>query len=210
MVKPVIIINFKTYMQGKDLLDLAKAVEAVDNNIIVGVPASEISDIFENTDLVVYAQHVDYQEPGRNTGYILPEAVKAQGAKGVFLNHSEHWLGLDVIKKTVLRCKKIGLKVVVFVKDLKQAKVVERLSPDYLIYEPPELVAGDVSVSLAKPEVIEKICNAIKMPVLVGAGIKTNIDIQVAMKRGARGVAFASVITKAKDPKKVLKELLGK
>ena len=38
----------------------------------------------------------------------------------------------------------------VFVKDIKQAKEIEKLHPDFLIYEPPELVAGNISVSYIK------------------------------------------------------------
>ena len=40
--------------------------------------ASDIYEITKKTKLKVYAQHVDYFLPGRNTGYILPEAVKTK------------------------------------------------------------------------------------------------------------------------------------
>ena len=100
----------------------------------------------------------------------------------------------------------------VFVKDLKQAKQIEKLKPDYLIYEPPKLVAGKISVSTAKPEIIKNLSKKLKRTTkfLVGAGIKTREDINTSMKLGASGVAFSSVITKAKDPHKKLKELIGK
>lgn len=209
MKKPIVIINLKTYKQGKDLLKLAKVIERVDKKIIVGAPASEISDLVDNTDLVIYSQHVDFMEPGRNTGFIMLEAVKKQGAKGTFLNHSEHRLDFRTIKKTVKRCNDIGLKTAIFAKDLREAKKIQKLKPDYLIVEPPELVAGKVSVSKAKPEFIEKIAKKLKAPFLVGAGIKTKEDIDIAMKLGASGVAFASVVIKAKEPGKVLRKLLG-
>jgi triosephosphate isomerase len=44
----------------------------------------------------------------------------------------------------------------VFVKNLKEGKKIEKLNPDYLIYEPPELIEGNISVSVAKPEIIKK------------------------------------------------------
>jgi len=208
-MKPTIIINFKTYKQGKKVIKLAKQIEKINKNIIIGVPPSEISDISDKTKLKIFAEHVDPYKPGRNTGFIIPEAVKKQGAKGVFLNHSEHPLDFNTIKKTIKRCKEIKLKTAVFTKNLKQAKKIEKLKPDYLIYEPPELVAGNTSVSKAKPEIIEKFSAKLKMPFLVGAGIKTKKDVRLSIKLGASGIAVSSVITKAKNPERVLKKLLS-
>ncbi|MCX6750896.1 MAG: triose-phosphate isomerase [Candidatus Pacearchaeota archaeon] len=207
-MKPLIVINLKTYQQGQSSVKIAKEIEKVSKDIVVGVQASDVYEIAKKTKLKVYAQHVDPYEPGRNTGYILPEAVKKDGAVGTFLNHSEHKLSQNVLKKTIARCKKVKLKTMVFVKDIRQAKQIEKLKPDYLIYEPPELVAGNISVSTSKPEIIKKISNNIKMKFLVGAGIKTKEDIELSMKLGAAGVAFSSVITKAREPGKKLKELI--
>ncbi len=208
-MKPVVVINLKTYQQGKAAVKLAKTIEKFDKNIIVGVQASDVYEIVKATKLKVFVEHVDYFEPGRHTGYIIPEAVKKDGAKGAFLNHSEHKLGFDVLSKTVKRCRKVGLKVLIFASSLKEAKKIKKLKPDYLVYEPPELVAGNVSVSSAKPKVVENISKELKYPFLVGAGIKTNEDVKVSMKLGAKGIAVSSAITKAKDPKVALKKLLG-
>jgi triosephosphate isomerase len=211
MKKPIIVINFKTYKQatGKNALKLAKAIESVDKKIIIGVQAPDIEAISKKTKLKVYSEHVDYFEQGRNTGFILPEDIKKNGAKGSFLNHSEHKLKFDVLKKTIKRCKKIKLKTLVFASDLKEAKKIQKLKPDYLVIEPPELVGGKISVSKSKPELIEKISKNLKMKFLVGAGIHTNKDIKKALELGAEGIAISSAITKAKNPKKVLRGLLG-
>ena len=173
-MEPIIVINFKTYKQGKEVVKLAKKIEELDKKIIIGVQALDILKVVKAVKNPVYVQHVDYQEIGRNTGYVLPEAVKVNGAKGVFLNHSEHRLKLDVIKKTVKRCKALKLKTAIFAKDLKQAQKIKKLKPDYLIIEPPELVAGKISVSKAKPKLIEEIGKKLKYDFIVGAGIKTN------------------------------------
>lgn len=209
-MKSIIVINLKTYQQGEKAVKIAKEIEKVDKNIILGVQASDIYEITKKTKLKVYAQHVDYFLPGRNTGYILPEAVKKDKAVGTFLNHSEHKLTMDVIKKTIARCKKTKLKTMVFVKDIKQAKEVEKLQPDFLIYEPPELVAGNISVSSAKPEIIKNLSKKLKKTTkfLVGAGIKTREDVITSMKLGAVGIAVSSAITKAKMPGKKLKEFI--
>lgn len=209
MAKPITVINLKTYQQGEKAVKIAKEIEKVDKNIIIGVEASDIYDISRKTKLKVYAQHVEYFEPGRNTGYVLPESVKKNGAVGTFLNHSEHKLSFEVLKRTVIRCKKIGLKTLVFASTLKEAEKIQSLKPDYLVIEPPELVAGKKSVSKEKPELIKTINNKLKMKFLVGAGINTREDIRIAMKLGASGVAFSSVITTAKEPGKKLKEMMS-
>jgi len=42
----------------------------------------------------------------------------------------------------------------------------------------------------------------------VGAGIKTNEDLKIAVRLGAKGVAISSAITKAKNPVEKLRRLL--
>jgi len=189
-------------------LELAKIAQKINKEIIVGVQATDIKEISSKTKLRVYSQHVDYFDIGRNTGFILPEAVKANGAEGTFLNHSEHKLKFNTLKKTIERCKKTGLKTAVFATGVKEAKKIAKLKPDFLIIEPPELVAGKISVSSAKPGLIEKISRKIKMKFLVGAGIHERKDVEIAMKLGASGIAVASSITNSKNPAKSIKELI--
>ena len=139
---------------------------------------------------------------------LLPEAIKKDKAIGSFLNHSEHKLKFDVLVKSIKRCKEVKLKTAVFAKDLKQAKKIEKLKPDFLIYEPPELVGGKVSVSNAKPGVISKIKKNLKCKFLVGAGIKNNEDVKTAIKLGASGIAVSSGVVNARDPEGKLRGLL--
>ncbi len=208
--KPVIVINFKTYKSGNESLRLAKAIEKVDRNIIIGVQATDIYLISKNTKLQVYCQHIDAFNTGRNTGFVLPEAVKSSGAVGVFLNHSEHKLNFEILDKSVRRCKDVGLKTLVFASDLIEANKVENLNPDYIAIELPELVAGNVSVASAHPELISKVAKNLKSKFLVGAGITNYEDVKKSLELGASGIAVSSAITTANNPSKVLKELIGK
>lgn len=207
-MKPIIVINFKTYKQGKSAIDLAKLIGKVDKQIIIGVQASDIYEISRVIKNPIYAQHVDSEEKGKATGFILPEAVKKDRAVGSFLNHSEHKLSFKVLKKTMERCKQVGLKTMVFANSLRGALKIEKLKPDYLIYEPPELVGGKVSVSEAKPRTIEKIAKKLKMKFLVGAGVHNREDVRTALKLGASGIAVSSAIANAKNPEKELKNFL--
>jgi triosephosphate isomerase (TIM) len=92
---------------------------------------------------------------------------------------------------------------------LEEAEKIEKLEVDFVVIEPAELVGGKISVSSAKPELIESIGKNLKGKFLVGAGVHNAEDVRVAMKYGAVGVALSSAITTAKNPKKVLRELLG-
>jgi len=206
-MKPIVVVNFKTYKQGRAVLNLARAIEKVDRKVIVGVQASDVAEVVGAVGNPVYVQHVDYREVGKNTGFVLPEAVGADGAVGVFLNHSEHKISFKDLEKSVDRCRKVGLKVLIFASDLKEAKRVRRLKPDYLVVEPPELVGGTKSVSSAKGYV-KKLADGLKCDFLVGAGIKNGDDVRKAIELGASGVAVASGVVLARSPGKALKDLI--
>ncbi len=210
MRKPVIVVNLKTYQHGARALALCRKIEKVSKDIIVGCSPLDVYRISKETSLKVYCQHVDPFEEGRNSGFVLPEGVKGNGGKGVFLNHSEHPLEWKVLKKSVLRCRKLKLKTLVFAGDLKMALKAEKLGVDYVCIEPAELVGGDVSVSTARPEFIREIGKKLKGKFLVGAGVHSHEDVEVAMKYGAVGVALSSAVTTARDPGRVLKGLIRK
>lgn len=210
--KPVVIINFKTFKQGKEVVKLAKKIEKVARKlkvkVILGVQPTDIYEVAKAVNLGVFSEHVDPFSPGRYTGFILPEAIKKDRGKGTFLNHSEHPLKFDTLRITIKRCKKIGIKTAVFVKSVKEAKKVATLKPNYLIYEPPELVGGKISVSKAKPNIIREFSKKIKRKFLVGAGIKNKKDVEKALELGASGIAISSAIVRAKNPEKNLSELI--
>ncbi|MBW3022832.1 triose-phosphate isomerase [Candidatus Woesearchaeota archaeon] len=214
MKLPLYIINFKTYKEasGKNAVKLAKLCKKVASkkkaSVLVAVQPADISDVAE-TGAKVIAQHVDAVEPGRYTGFVVPKDVKKQGAVGTLLNHSEHKLKFDVLKKTIKICRQNKLIVVACASTPAEAEKISKLKPDYIAIEPPSLIAGKVSVSKAKPEVITKTVRRIKkIPVLCGAGIHTREDVKIAFKLGAKGILVASGVVKAKNKEKELKELI--
>jgi len=209
MKKPMIVVTLKTYQQGRDVLKLCKKIEKVDKNVLVGVQVGDVYEVVKETRLKVYSQHVDPVEAGRNTGFVVAEGLKKDGAVGVMLNHSEHPLKFSDLKKSIERCKEVGLETFVFAGSLKMALKIEKLGVDSICWEPAELVGGKVSVSSAKPEFIKKIGESLKTPFLVGAGVHSHEDLEVAVKYGAVGVALSSAVTTAGDPGKVLRELIG-
>lgn len=211
-MKPVIIINFKTYPQstGAKAVELAKLCDefAKERNldIRVAVQATDIFRICQAVSIPVYAQHIDGITAGRDTGFILPEAVKEAGAVGTLINHSEHQLEDETIKKTVARAKELGLKYIICADTPERGVSLLEHNPEFIAVEPPEMISK-VSVT-TKPEIIMKAVELIDGPLLVGAGVTTGDDVQKAMELKTLGVLLASGVCKAEDPKAALEKLL--
>ena len=93
---------------------------------------------------------------------------------------------------------------------IKEAIKAEKLKPDFLIYEPPELVGGKVSVSSAKPQIVKNLSEKMHMAFLVGAGIHNKKDVKTAMELGASGFAISSAVVLAKNPTIKLREIFGR
>lgn len=210
----MIITNFKTYESatGEAALNLARIHEEVAKetgaDIRVAVQAIDLALVAQSFEIPVLAQHVDPVGFGGHTGHIMPEAVKAAGATGTLLNHSEHRLEREVLKASVLRAKELGLVTVVCAQTPEEGASFLEFDPDFIAVEPPELIGGDISVSTAQPEIIENAARLIgSEKLLVGAGVKNGEDVRLAIKLGARGVLLASGVTKAADPKAVLMDL---
>lgn len=215
---PLIIVNFKTYKEatGKSVLKLAKKLEKVKGKVTVVIAPqfADIKELSQKTKLPVLAQHIDPIDYGRHTGWILANSIKEAGAVGSLINHSEHRMKLEDIKKVVSICKKNKLVSVVCAANIRIAKEVARFNPDFVAIEPPELIATGIAVSKAKPEVVSKGIKAIhsinrKVKVLCGAGISSGKDVRRAIELGSVGVLVSSAIVKNKTPEKKLKEFIN-
>ncbi|MEM4244617.1 MAG: triose-phosphate isomerase [Candidatus Nanoarchaeia archaeon] len=210
----MIMINFKTYEEstGKNAIKLAKAAEKIaketGQKIIVIPPLLDLKEVAKKVNIDVYAQHVDEKDYGANTGSILIEAAKQVGAKGSIINHSENRIPIEKIQKIVEKAKQQQFTIVVCVQDIEEAKKVDAFKPDYIAYEPPELIGGNVSVSTARPEVIKDIVQSVSTSVIVGAGVKNKEDVKKSIELGAKGVLVASGVVKSKRQKKAIKELV--
>jgi triosephosphate isomerase len=211
---PLVLINFKTYESstGKNAVKLAKACEKAAGetgaSIAVAVQAADICAVSSAVSIPVLAQHIDNIEYGANTGKVLANAVKENGAVGTLLNHSEKRIPLGELKESIARAKSAGLIVVACAKDDGEGREISSFNPDFVAVEPPELIGGDISVSTAQPGLIKDSVEKIGKNVLVGAGVKTTEDVRVSIGLGAAGVLVASGVTKAKDPEKEVRNLV--
>jgi len=213
---PIVIVNFKTYIEGtgKKAIDLAKAADEVSKEtgicFAVAPQFVDIPVIVKMVDIPVFAQHIDPIKPGSHTGHVLPEAVKESGAVGTLINHSERRLRLADIDAAITRAKETGLITVVCTNNTSVSAAAAALNPDMIAVEPPELIGTGIPVSKARPEVVTSTVEAVKkinpeVIVLCGAGITNGDDVAAALRLGTKGVLVASGIVKAKDPYQVMK-----
>lgn len=218
----MIFVNFKTYPEssGSRAVDLLQKVVSAQVKLQVPiVPVVSFVDarLCVNTSSYgVWVQHVDGIEPGRNTGFVSPEMISGIGVVGTFLNHSEHKFGdarWEELEFAVLRCRGLGIETMVFAGDIEELERASGLNPNYLCYEPSELVGSvDTSVARAKPEVIARavqLAKKFKIHLIVGAGVKDGGDVIKSLELGAFGVAVSSAVVLASDPYEVLVELGG-
>ncbi|MFH1101080.1 MAG: triose-phosphate isomerase [Methanobacteriota archaeon] len=215
---PAIVLNVKTYVEatGEKAEQLSILMEKIGQetgvSMAIAVQAADITRCHLKVNIPVYAQHIDPMKPGSCTGWTLPEAVKAAGASGTLINHSEHRLILADIDACITRAKELGLDTLVCTNNIATSKAVATFAPLMLAVEPPELIGGDISVTSSDPGIVSGTVTAVKtinknVKVLCGAGVKNGRDVAKAVELGADGVLLASGVVKASDKEKVLRDL---
>ncbi|MEM0466151.1 MAG: triose-phosphate isomerase [Candidatus Thermoplasmatota archaeon] len=215
---PTIVVNVKTYTEstGTKALEIGQIMQTVAEetgaSMAIAVQPMDIMLCSKNLKIPVYAQHIDPIPPGSHTGWILPDAVVAAGAKGTLINHSEHRLILADIDSCITLAKKNNLDQIVCTNNVATSKAAAALSPNFIAVEPPELIGGDISVTTANPDIVKNSVDVVKkidtnVRVLCGAGVKNGKDVQMALKLGADGVLLASGVVKAKDKLAVIRDL---
>jgi len=212
---PLILVNFKTYdsATGRAALSLAKMAEEVsmETGVCVGVAPqfTDIDRIATAVGIPVFAQHIDPISFGSYTGHVLPQAVKAAGAVGTLINHSERRLKEAEVEAAVNRAREVGLISVVCADTAEACRTLAAFNPDMVAVEPPELIGTGIPVSKARPEVVTSAVQLVKnvngqITVLCGAGITVGEDVAAALRLGTEGVLLASGVVKAKDQRQAL------
>ena len=214
----MIFLNFKTYESGTGdtALAMSAIVEEVSHlsgvKIIPVVQVADIREVVSSVSIEVWSQKIDPVTFGAHTGSILPESVLEDGARGTFLNHSENRFNdFETLSKAHERAREVGLKTLTFAKDIEELEKIASLKPDYISYEPPALIGSkDISVATAEPEIISKAVEISKktgIPLIVGAGVHSKEDVRICVELGAVGIAVASDVMTADNPKQELLDL---
>ncbi|MBC7333348.1 MAG: triose-phosphate isomerase [Actinobacteria bacterium] len=213
--EPFFEIGPKAYLYGKDVVSLAKAADRISEKY--GIPIifdPQYTDIpivaRETKNLLVFAQHMDSLHIGRGYGSVLPEAIKAAGAVGVILNHSEKRITLSELNRTIKRADEVGLATMVCADTIEEAAAIAHLCPNIIVAEEPEYI-GTGKTSSAEfirkaTEVVHKINPEIK--VLIGGGISSPEDVYRVIKAGALATGSSSGVCKAQDPALMVEEMI--
>lgn len=215
----MIFVNFKTFKEGsgREAVSLVKTLEGVSGEanikIIPCVGALDLKEVVSTTTLEIWIQNIDAVDYGAHTGSVLPEGAVEDGAKGTLLNHSEHkFQNFDDLVNANKRAQELGLKTLIFASNLDELTKVCELKPTYVSYEPAELIGSTTnSVASAQPDIIAKAVEVSKnagIPLIVGAGIHSGEDVRKSRELGAVGVAVATDIVKAQNPKEELLDLM--
>jgi triosephosphate isomerase len=214
---PIIIVNFKTYLEatGRKAIELAKQAEKVSKetsaSIVVAPQFADISSVAEAVEIPVFAQHIDPIKPGSCTGHVLADSIKEAGAVGTLINHSEKQLKLVDIDTAIRLARGKNLISCVCANNPSVSAAAAALKPTIVSIEPPELIGTGVAVSKAQPEIVTNTVKLVRevnteVTILCGAGISHGEDVAVALKLKTQGVLVASAIVKAKDPYSILRE----
>lgn len=215
---PYFEIGTKNYVYGDTVLEYALAADAAaekyDIDVLFIVPAVEIRRVAENTKrLIVLAPYMDTLLPGRGMADILPEALKAAGAKGVVVNHCEKPMSLPAIKKTIDRARALDFLVFACADTIEEAKAIAQLHPDIINPEPTELIGGGTGGVSDMGYVMEAIraIKAIDPSILVeqAAGIISGQQVYDFIMAGSEAAGAASGIMNAKDPVAMIDEMIA-
>lgn len=209
----MILINYKAYRKaiGNNTEELTNkielAAEKTEKEVAVAPQTADLNRV-NSEQLQLFSQHIDPVDTGSHTGSNQVKAVKDAGATGILINHSEKRLEKEKIKKTVEKCSENNITTVVCAQTPEECDKYADFSPDYIAFEPPELIGGDISVSKSEPELIEKaVEKSGDVSTLTGAGIKTREDVEKSIELGCEGVLVASGVIKSKDVEKEVLEL---
>lgn len=205
----MIIVNFKAYReaigyQARKLSKICDNVSEESGEEVICAPQDQDLRVCEGK---LFAQHIDNVDPGSHTGSKLAEGLKDAGASGTLLNHSENRIDREQISNAIDICDNLDLTSIVCAQSPEECKDLSQLNPDFVAYEPPELIGGDKSVSEAHPSLIQEAVKQSEVPVLVGAGIKTQSDVEKSTDLGCEGVLVASGVVKAENQYQEVMEL---
>ena len=213
---PFFEIGIKNYIFGDDVLRAAQqadaAAEKYDIDVMMIVPYTEIRRVSEHTKrLVVVAPYMDLLRPGRGVADILPEAIKAAGARGVVINHCERPMTFDRIRATIERAREIGLFSFVCADGFEQMEQIAGLNPEIMNPEMSSLIGSGRGT---EPEYVSKSIEIIKnvnprILVEQASGISAPQEVYELIRQGAEGVGVSSGIFKSPQPLQMIDAMIA-
>ena len=215
--RPFFEIGPKTYLWGREAIDLAQAADEISAkyqvDIIFTAQATDLERIARSTNRIhVFAQSMDPEMPGAQFGATLPEALAECGVDGVMLNHSERPLYLSTLCATIRRAKEACLKTLICAADITEARAVACLQPDIVLVENPALIGGGCRSQKDYEDIPrlnlmlwELSCDS---KIMHAAGIRNPEDVYNVILAGADGTGSTSAIMKAENRVGMLEDMI--
>ena len=210
LTPPLFEVGLKGYVFGDAAVRLAIEVDRIAAEFEVSVVFDpqhvDIRAVAGATKhLFVFAQHMDPVAVGRGNGAVLPEALKAAGAAGTLLNHSERPMTLSAISRAIRRADEVGLATMVCADSPEEAAAIAQLAPNVVLAEPPELIGGDRSPASEMRAFVEQTIDLVGrinpgIIVMCAAGVKTADDVAAMVALGVGATGCTSGIVSAADP----------
>lgn len=212
---PFFEVGIKNYIYGNEVLRFALAADTAskkyDVDVLFIAPYTEIRRIAEQTErLIVIAPYMDTLRPGRGMAEVLPEALKASGAKGVVINHCERPMTLSAIKATIDRANELDMLTFACADSIAETKAIAQLCPDIINPEPTELIGSGSASDMAYVKEVIRAVKEINPKILVeqAAGITTGQQVYDFIIAGSEAAGASSGILRAKDPYQMLDEMI--
>ena len=206
----------KNYIYGDAVIEMGMYLDKLsakyDIDIIYIAPFLELADVARATEkLIVFAPYMDPIRLGRGMGLVLPEGIKAAGAKGVLLNHCERPMSFPALKQAIDRANELELLSLICADSIEEARAIAQLGPDIIAPEPNELIgsgtASDLSFVMDNIREIKKINPNILVE--QAAGITTGKQVYEFLMAGSEGAGAGSGIFNAADPFAIADEMIA-
>ena len=211
------IVNLKNYKEstGKNIENFLGSLNSVHTDekvrIIMAINPIDLKSARKYSKFEVFSQTVDPVPKGSFTGKIPMESLSEIGVNGSLINHSENRIEPQKIESIIQMSRTYSLETVLCVESPEEASRYASLKPNFMAYEPPSLIGGNISVTTAEPSIISdvvSVCRTHGVKVLVGAGVKTDEDARRSVELGAEGVLLASGIVKSDEPSNALEAII--
>jgi triosephosphate isomerase len=216
---PVFEIGLKGYVYGAEAVRLAREADRLSHQygvtVIFDPQHVDIPAVARETQhLLVFAQHMDPVEVGRGAGSVLPEAIKAAGAVGTMLNHSERRMTLAEIYRAIKRADEVGLATMVCADSPEEAAAIAQLGPNIVLAEPPELIGAAHSAATSMRGFVGRTIDMVgrinpDIIVMCSAGIQTPDDVAQMVDLGVGATGSSSGILRAVDPIAQMQAMIG-
>lgn len=212
---PFFELGIKNYSYGDDVLHLAEAADALavrhDVDILLITPYADIRRVSGSVQrLLIVAPYMDVLRPGRGLAEILPESLRAAGADGVVVNHSERPMSLPQIQATIDRAHEVDMFVFACADSVAQARAIACLEPEIINPEPAELIGSGTTGGIPFLRESEAAIRPIAPRALIeqAAGITRPEQVFDLVTAGADGIGVSSGVMRAESPHRALEAMV--